>query len=220
MLLNRSKLQTNLTTGISVMSYPTPDRFSTDIMWNGRNQWSQKTLTPGKNKIERSVLRRSKENTFLPDGHLKTKNEIWKCWELSLVEMFFKNSPDWSTAGPIKFNMLLCPALFSLEWWKPQVSSSFRSWVIAKNTHPPSFLEWAVVVKQKDEFLFSLIWQGRKSGFFWIWIPKKPPKKSENPKRFQQIPKNPNKNPRKSGNAKSKIVFSNILRSYFQVLRT
>jgi hypothetical protein len=49
-----------------------------------------------------------------------------------LIEMFFKNSPDWSTVEPIKFNILLYPAVFSLECWKPQVSSSLRSWVIQK----------------------------------------------------------------------------------------
>jgi len=54
-----------------------------------------------------------------------------------------------------------------------------------------------------------LIYQGGKSGFFWIWI-------SKNPKKSQEIPKNP----KRSGNPKSKVVFSNILRSYFQVLRT
>jgi hypothetical protein len=53
-------------------------------------------------------------------------------------------------------------------------------------------------------------------------IPKYPKnfqKTPRNPKKFQKPQKIP-KNPRKSGIPKSKVVFSNTLRSYFQVLQT
>jgi hypothetical protein len=55
MLLNRSKLKTNLTTGISVMSYSTPERFPPDIMGNDRNQWSQENPYNSRKEQDREV---------------------------------------------------------------------------------------------------------------------------------------------------------------------
>jgi len=57
---------------------------------------------------------------------------------------------------------------------------------------------------------------GGKRGYFWILNPKKSQEITINPKKSQKIPRNL----KKSRNPKSKVVFSNILQSYFQALHT
>ncbi len=110
-------------------------------------------ITPEWNKIERWALRRSKGTLFLPDGQLKSKIKCKNAWEVLLMKMVFKNSPSWSTATPIRFNMVLYSVLPSLKWWKPQVSSSFHCRFIQKNTHPPFFLKRAI--QQLETWFFQ-----------------------------------------------------------------
>jgi hypothetical protein len=82
---------------------------------------------------------------FLPDGQLKSKIKCKNVWEILLMKMVFKNSPSWSTVAPIRFKMTLYPALPSLKWWKPQVSSSFHCRLIQK-IPTRLFLKRAIVI--------------------------------------------------------------------------
>ncbi len=88
-----------------------------------------------RDEIERSALCRSREHAiFYQLAIWKLKIKCKNISRILLFEIVVRNSPDWSAAEPIRFNMLLCPAVYPFEWWKPQLSSSFRSWVIAEIT--------------------------------------------------------------------------------------